>query len=879
MKLFIPLYLIFFIFLSSCMKNNKEIMEDKDLLENLMKSEPEKFAEILQNRDKYETQIIYTQINRDSNNVPSFKSFYYNFDHDRYFYPASTVKMPAAFLALEKLNELGIDGLDKYSEMLIDSAFSGQSPVSEDTTSASGMPTIAHYIKKIFLVSDNDAFNRLYEFLGQETINRKLHQKGYIDSRIIHRLSIPLSEEENRHTNPLTFKRGGAVVYQQPLVRNDAELPLKGKILKGKGYLKGGNVVNEPMDFGLKNHIPLDELQLMLRAAMFPQSVSEDQRFNLTNHDYRFLYRYMSQLPAETTFPAYDTTTYYEAYSKFLMFGEEKASVPRHIRIFNKIGLAYGYMIDNAYIVDFKNRTEFMLSAVIHTNANEIYNDGDYEYEQVALPFMQNLGQMVYRYELNRKKDHLPDLSEFMTGYDKVVAAGGEVHADLYQNYPHYHLPELDEKRIKRADLEPFIDTLKSDPVFEVSKVGESVEGREINLIKAGSGKIKVMLWSQMHGDESTATRALFELFKFLSAHDALDSVRKKILRQTTLYFMPMLNPDGAEQYARRNALSFDLNRDALRLVSPESKILKNTRDRYAPDFGFNLHDQSIYYNIPGTALPASISFLAPAYNYEKEINETRSKAMKVIVSMNKALQAYIPGQVGKYDDSFEPRAFGDNIQKWGTSAILIESGGYPEDPEKKYLVRLNFVAILTALVDIADGTYANHTEEAYYRIPENDRKLFDLLIRNAKIEKNGQLNTTDVGIFFEEMVSKETGAIYYKSVIADMGDLSTYYGYQEIDASEMTLSPGRVYPNTLTDYKKIDPEEAIKWLSQGYTTIRLKAMPAESEKAALPLRLVPEGYKNRPSFTLDDEAYLLLERNGKNVMAICNERIISLNN
>ena len=127
---------------------------------------------------------------------------------------------------------------------------------------------------------------------------------------------------------------------------------------------------------------------------------------------------------------------------------------------------------------------------------------------------------------------------------------------------------------------------------------------------------------------------------------------------------------------------------------------------------------------------------------------------MKVIVSMNKALQAYIPGQVGKYDDNFEPRAFGDNIQKWGTSAILIESGGYPEDPEKKYLVRLNFVAILTALVDIADGTYANHTEEAYYQIPENDRKLFDLLIRNAKIEKNGQLNTTDVGIFFEEMLN-----------------------------------------------------------------------------------------------------------------------------
>ena len=880
MKLFVPLHLLFFtIILSGCMKNNNALKEDQNLLENLMRSAPEQFTEILDNKDKYETQIIYTQINRDSNNVPSFKSFHYNFDHNRYFYPASTVKMPAAFLALEKLNELGIGGLDKYAEMLVDSAFSGQSTVSEDTTSASGMPTVAHYIKKIFLVSDNDAFNRLYEFLGQAYINRKLHQKGYKDSRIIHRLSIPLSEEENRYTNPMAFKSDGSIIYQQPLVYNDQPLPVKGEVLKGKGHLKDGNMINEPMDFGLKNHIPLDEMQMMLRTVVFPGSVDEEQRFDLTGEDYKFLYQYMSQLPAETTFPNYDTTEYYDAYSKFLMFGEEKAAIPGHIRIFNKIGLAYGYLIDNAYIVDFKNKTEFMLSAVIHTNANEIYNDGDYEYEQIALPFMRNLGQIVYEYELKRKKDHLPDLSEFMTGYDKVVATGGEPHADLYQNYRHYHIQQLGKKRIDREDIEPFIAALKGSSPFEVTKLGESVEGREINLIKAGSGKTKVLLWSQMHGDESTATRALFELFKFLSSSDVLDTVREKILQQTTLYFIPMLNPDGAAKYARRNALSFDLNRDALRLVSPESRILKNVRDKYNPDFGFNLHDQSIYYNVYRTGAPASISFLAPAYNYQKEVNETRSNAMKVIVSMNKVLQQYIPGQVGKYDDSFEPRAFGDNIQKWGTSTILIESGGYPDDPEKIHLVKLNFVAILAALIDIADGGYVNHTEEDYFDIPDNDRKLFDLLIRNAKVEKNENYNTTDVGIFFEEIQSGETGEVYYKGVVSDMGDLSTYYGYKEIDAKGMTLSRGRIYPRTLTDYKEISPEDAINWLSQGYTTVRLKMMPAEVENANLPLLLVSEDYKNQQSFTLDDEVYFLLEKNDKPVLAICNERIISLNN
>ncbi|MDN5214287.1 M14 family zinc carboxypeptidase [Fulvivirgaceae bacterium BMA12] len=808
------------------MNNESALIEDQDFLENLMRTAPAQFDEVLQNKEAYETQIIYTQINRDSNNVPSFKSFYYNFDRDRYFYPASTVKMPAAFLALEKLNELGINGLNKYTSMLTDSAYSGQSTVYEDTTAASGLPSVAHYARKIFLVSDNDAFNRLYEFLGQATINDNLHQKGYVNARITHRLSIPLSEEENRHTNPVTFKENDSVVYQQPLIYNTGPLPEKRQILKGVGYLKGERIINEPMDFGQKNHIPLDEMQMMLRAVIFPESVPQKQRFNLSNDDYEFLYRYMSQLPAETTYPDYDTANYYDTYSKFLMYGSEKTSIPQHIRIFNKIGLAYGYLIDNAYIVDLENKVEFMLSAVIHTNANKIYNDGKYEYDEVGLPFMKNLGEIVYQYELKRQKKQLPDLSKFMVGYDKPVGGQGETHVDLFQNYKHYHIPALGKRRIKRRDIEPFITGLEEIPLFEVSKVGTSVEGREINLVKAGDGEIKVLLWSQMHGDESTATRSLFEIFRFLSSSDLMDPVRKKLLQKLTLYFIPMLNPDGAEKYNRRNAWSFDLNRDALRLQSPESEILKKARDQYDPDFGFNLHDQSIYYNVHRTGKPASISFLAPAYNYEKEVNDTRRNAMKVIVSMNKVLQEYIPGQVGKYDDSFEPRAFGDNIQKWGTSTILIESGGYPDDPEKTNLVKLNFVAMLTALIDIAEGDYENEVEEDYYDIPDNDRKLFDLLIRNVGMEKDGHSYTSDIGIFLHEIAADGSEELYYRSAVADMGDLSTYYGYKEIDAEGMTLS-------------------------------------TDDETTSFP--------------ALGKEAYFLLKKDNKNILAISNGQIINL--
>ena len=225
------------------------------------------------------------------------------------------------------------------------------------------------------------------------------------------------------------------------------------------------------------------------------------------------------------------------------------------------------------------------------------------------------------------------------------------------------------------------IEKLKSEEGFRVKTLGKSIQGRSISMISIGNGATNILLWSQMHGDESTATMAIFDIFNYLKKN-------KEILNNVTLHFIPMLNPDGAELFKRRNAIGIDINRDALRLQSPESRILKSARDSVQANFGFNLHDQSKYYNAERTNKPATISDLAPAYNYEKDINDIRGNAMKIIVQMNDILQNYVPGQVGRYSDEFEPRAFGDNIQKWGTRTILIESGGYPDDPEKQFILK-----------------------------------------------------------------------------------------------------------------------------------------------------------------------------------------------
>ena len=388
------------------------------VMKNLLEQLPPKFDSILKMKD-YQVQILYTQIDRGKNGIAKLTDHSYNLDSQVYFYPASTVKLPVAILALQKLNELNIPGLNKNTTMITEADYEGQSPVYNDTSSLDGRPTIEHYIKKILLVSDNDAFNRLYEFIGQEYINNNLHKLGYKDVEIIHRLDISMTEDQNRHTNSVKFfDSNNELIYEKPAT-NSQYVYAERNTKMGKGYYKGGQLVNEPFDFSKKNRMSLSSLHEILISIITPERVHAESRFNLPKDDYNFLHKYMSMMPRESAYPSYDSVNYWDTYVKFLFYGSEKISAIPEIRIFNKVGDAYGFLIDASYFVDFKNKVEFFLSAVIHCNRDEIFNDDKYDYDSIGFPFMKNLGKVVYDYEIKRKKEVLPDLSSFIFDYSQ----------------------------------------------------------------------------------------------------------------------------------------------------------------------------------------------------------------------------------------------------------------------------------------------------------------------------------------------------------------------------------------------------------------------------------------------------------------------------
>ena len=319
-------------------------------------------------------------------------------------------------LALEKINELNLPGLSSNSIMLTDSAYSGQTKVFYDSSSESLRPSIAHYIKKIFLVSDNDAFNRLYEFLGQEYINNALAAKGFQNTGIFHRLSVFLAPEENLRTNPITFYNEDTLVYNQGQQIGPPLLSERKSIKLGEGYMIGDSLVEEPMDFSGKNYMSLEDLHNILIETMFPGQLKGEPLFNLTGEDYDLLYRYMSMYPSESTYPHYGDK-YDDNYCKFIMYGDYPMPIPKNIRLFNKVGLAYGYVIDVAYVIDLEKNIEFFLSAVIDVNLNKIYMDDNYAYDTLAFPFFADLGKAVYNYELNRGRSQQPDLKRFKFEY------------------------------------------------------------------------------------------------------------------------------------------------------------------------------------------------------------------------------------------------------------------------------------------------------------------------------------------------------------------------------------------------------------------------------------------------------------------------------
>ncbi|MBO9729063.1 MAG: serine hydrolase [Chitinophaga sp.] len=388
------------------------------MLQNLLQREGSPVLKhILQYPDSFRYQLIYTQIDRDADNTPHFKNYYLDVDAGKYYNPASTVKLPIALLALEKLHELNIPGLTGNTPMLTDSAWQGQEKVYTDSSAKNLLPSIYHYIKKVFLISDNDAYNRLYEFVGQQRIHERLWAMGYKNVRIVRRF-MPLTEEENRHTNPLRFVENGRLIYAQPAAYDTLTFDYSHQVTIGQGYLdKNDRLVFAPMDFTKHNNFALGDLQRMLQSVLFPTSVAASARFHLTKEDQRFLYRYMSQYPSETLWPKYDTTEYYNSFTKFFFFKDGKQNIPSYIRVFNKAGWSYGFLTDAAYVVDFRHKVEFMLTGNIYVNRDGILNDNKYEYDGDGYPFFREIGEIIYKYELQRKKKYLPNLQRFKINY------------------------------------------------------------------------------------------------------------------------------------------------------------------------------------------------------------------------------------------------------------------------------------------------------------------------------------------------------------------------------------------------------------------------------------------------------------------------------
>lgn len=389
----------------------------KELIDILNKSNNELIQKVMNNKDSFKVQIIYTQINRDKNNKPHFTNYYFNVDANNYFNPASTVKLPLAFLSLEKFNDLRVKNIDAATSMLFDSAYKRQVIRHSDSTAENGLPSVAQFIRKAFLVSDNDAYNRMYQWVSQQTANRSLHDKGYTTTRIT-RQFMGFTEDENRHTNPIRFiDTNGNTLYNQPMLYNTDSFYFPSSIKVGKGYLNAkDSLINEPIDFTKANNLPLEDLQQMLKSVLFPASVAAKQRFRLNDNDYQFLYRYLSQYPSETKYPFYDTTIFYDSYVKFFFRG--KHAMPKNVRVFNKVGWAYGFLTDASYIVDFENKTEFMLAATIYVNSDGILNDNKYEYETIGWPFMYQLGQILYQYELQRERKYKPNVDAFKINYE-----------------------------------------------------------------------------------------------------------------------------------------------------------------------------------------------------------------------------------------------------------------------------------------------------------------------------------------------------------------------------------------------------------------------------------------------------------------------------
>ncbi|NBT16408.1 MAG: hypothetical protein EBS95_08700 [Chitinophagia bacterium] len=376
---------------------------------------------VLADPKEYRYQIIYTQIDRDQTGKPTFKNHYLNIDPALYFNPASMVKMPLAFLALEKLNEMKLPGVDKNTRMLFDSSFERQVALTNDSSSESGFPSMAHFIKRAFLISENDPYNRMYQFLGQREINSRLKTKGYSSVRIT-RQFMGYTDEQNRHTNGIKFlDKKGQIIHQQAPGYNTDSFSFPSPVLIGKAHInRNDSLVQTPFDFTRHNNISLEDMQQMLQAIVFPESVDQKKRFNISALDRSFLLQYLSQYPSETNYPKYDEKIFHDSYVKFFFY-DATHRMPDHIRVFNKVGWAYGFLTDVSYVLDTQNNIDFMLSATVYVNSDGVVNDSKYDEESIGFPFLRSIGRSFYEYDLSRERKTKPQLNNPVKQYESRI--------------------------------------------------------------------------------------------------------------------------------------------------------------------------------------------------------------------------------------------------------------------------------------------------------------------------------------------------------------------------------------------------------------------------------------------------------------------------
>jgi hypothetical protein len=361
---------------------------------------------------------------------------------------------------------------------------------------------------------------------------------------------------------------------------------------------------------------------------------------------------------------------------------------------------------------------------------------------------------------------------------------------------------------LEHGEVERRLQALsQADPnQFIFEKIGASLEGRSINLITTGTGPFRVMLWSQMHGDEPTATAALFDVFEYLRRHKD-DPVVRRIQSALTLYVIPMVNPDGAERFQRRNAQGIDINRDALNLQTPEGHVLKSVRDRFNPRIGFNLHNQSWNTSVGDPPKPASISLLSVAYDKPRTENAGRKLTKKICAVIRDAIEPFASGQIGRYDDEYEVRAFGDNITLWGTPVVLIETGPFPAAEPDPALVRLNFIGILAALDALATGHVNKADPKRYESLPINETRMFYVLVKNASVLTGTGVRAfkADIGISANRRVRTADGRREFQmqASINDLGDLRTHGALRTIDAAGLIAAP--LWDPSLKEEQEVD--------------------------------------------------------------------------